>query len=261
MKLHSNLPKKAKTVVSLAKFLKNWREVAWALGSKTPFDRLQFRNGVVLEGATPDILRALFEEIWIAQAHNPPGYEIQRGDTVVDVGANIGTFTTFAATRAPGVIVFAFEPSKANFEWLRKNIEASGLKNVRAFQQAVAGSSAERPFFVEPTNSMFHSLNTVIGVDGGIRQSELVKCVSLDDLFREHGIECCHLLKLDCEGAEFEILRNCSPETLRRVKKIVGEYHEVGEDNGETWERLLKSLSFRVDHCSAGGFAATNLSA
>lgn len=98
----ASLPGKVLKTFWLARLLKNWREVTWALARKAPYDRLQFRNGVVLEGPSSEILSYLFQEIWISRAHNPPGYEIHAGDTVIDVGANIGAFATFAATRAQG---------------------------------------------------------------------------------------------------------------------------------------------------------------
>jgi FkbM family methyltransferase len=201
----------------------------------------------VLQGEQPDLLQWLFQEIWVDQAHSPPGYEIQRGDTVIDVGANIGAFTLFAAMRAPDVKVYSFEPFANNFALLRKNVEDSGLSNVQVFKQAVAGSSGPRPLYIEPANCMFHSLLCDDAVDGSKRRHELVECTTLDEIFAAHRIECCHLLKLDCEGAELEILENCSPETLKHVRRIVGESHR--DYKLDDLRQFLESHSFHVDHC------------
>ena len=52
-----------------------------------------------------------------------------------------------------------------------------------------------------------------------------VEVQSLDDVFRNHGIEFCNLLKLSCVGAEYEILLKASEDTLLRIGTISMEYH------------------------------------
>lgn len=240
------IPRLLRFNLEAAKLLNNWPAIVRARGrSKARTNRLQFRNGAVLQGEPSELVQFLFREIWLNRAYSPPGYEIQRGDTVIDVGANIGAFTVFAATSAPDVKVYAFEPFASNVAWFRKNVEDSGLSNVQIFQQAVAGSSGPRPFFIEPENCMFHSLYCDRAVDGSVRRHEMIECTTLDEIFAAHRVECCQVLKLDCEGAELEILENSSPETLKRVGKIVGEYH--GSYSRDALRQFLESHSFRVD--------------
>jgi FkbM family methyltransferase len=247
MKL-SNIPRLLRNNLGAVKLLDNWPKVVRTrMGIQAKANCLRFRNGVVLQGESPEILEQLFHEIWVDQGHNPRGYEIRRGDTVIDVGANIGAFALFAATRAPDVKVYAFEPFASNVAWLRKNVEDSGLSNIQVFQQAVAGSSGQRPFFIEPTNCMFHSLLCDRAVDGSHRRHEMVECTTLDEIFSAHRITCCQLLKLDCEGAELEILESCSPESLKRIRKIVGETH--ADYKLDDLRQFLESHSFHVDYC------------
>jgi FkbM family methyltransferase len=258
MKL-ANLPRRIQIDFETVKLLSNWPAVVRARqGSKGKINRLQFRSGVVLQGEPPDLLGWLFREIWVDQVYSPPGYEIQRGDTVIDVGANIGAFAMFAATRAPDVKVYSFEPFPSNVAQLRKNVEDSGLSNVQVFQQAVAGASGQRPLFVEPGNCMFHSLFCDSAMDGSKRRPEMVECTTLDEIFTAHRIECCQMLKLDCEGAELEILENCSPETLKRVRKIVGECHR--NYKLDALRRFLESHSFHFDYRQPGIFRARSIS-
>jgi FkbM family methyltransferase len=253
----ANIPRTLRSSVQIARLLTNWPEVVVKprLGKSKP-DRLRFRNGVVLQGPEAAVVDFLFREIWCDQVYGPPGYQIQRGDTVIDVGANVGFFATFAATRASDVKVYSFEPFASNFGWLRKNVEDSGLTNIDIFQQAVAGSSGPRPFFIEPTNCMFHSLFCDEAVDGSKRQYEMVECTTLDEIFRVHRIECCHVLKLDCEGAEFDILSNSSPEALNRIRKVVGERHV--NCSPEALCGFLESHSFHIDCCRPDFFCARN---
>jgi FkbM family methyltransferase len=155
------------------------------------------------------------------------------------------------------VRVYSFEPVASNFAWLRKNVEESGLKNVQIFQQAVAGSAGQKPLFIEPTSGMFHSLFNDVAIDKSKRHPEMVECTTLDDIFKLHQIERCDLLKLDCEGAEYEILTNSSPETLNRVRKIAGEWHE-GHYPVEALRQVLESGSFQIDNWRGSMFHARN---
>src|SRR6266508_6011309 len=54
---------------------------------------------------------------------------------------------------------------------------------------------------------------------------EIVKAVSLKDIFDAHAVEQCDFLKLDCEGAEYDILFSLAVDYFRRIKRIAMEYH------------------------------------
>ena len=243
----------------LIRLLQNWREVLAAELTGAGLKRLQLRNGVILNGPNTLDLAFLFQEIWVKQLYTPPGYEIRRGDTVIDVGANIGVFATYAATRAPGVKVYSYEPFPENVSWLRRNLAESRLANVQVHQQAVAGSSGARLLRVSLTNWGVHRLAEQ-GIEGEGLQ---VSCVRLDEIINTNGVEQCALLKIDCEGGEYEILQNCAPDTLKRVRKIVIEYHEGPEHAGTGRElcRFLQSRSFRIDQFESAGVDSGYLSA
>ena len=76
--------------------------------------------------------------------------------------------------------------------------------------------------------------------------------VALKDIFDEHDIERCHFLKLDCEGAEYELLYNLPGEYYSRIERIVMEYHG---DNDKMKRRAqadalvshLQSMGFGID--------------
>jgi hypothetical protein len=76
----------------------------------------------------------------------------------------------------------------------------------------------------------------------------------------------CDLLKLDCEGAEHEILRSASADTLRRIRRVAAEYHEGPQfaHSGRELLELLESASFRIDRfepldVGCGVLCATNM--
>ena len=69
--------------------------------------------------------RATVREIWIDDLYLQEGISLCTGDVVLDVGANIGVFTLYAAKQ--GAQVYAYEPMPPTYAVLQQNIEAHGL--------------------------------------------------------------------------------------------------------------------------------------
>jgi len=90
----------------------------------------------------------------VRRVYNPGGYEIRDGQTVIDIRANVGVFAAYAASRGSRVRVFAYEPFPENVNWLRRNIEDSGLKNVEIRPQAVAARPGNRKLRVNPVSPL-----------------------------------------------------------------------------------------------------------
>ena len=136
---------------------------------------------------------------------------LKPGDTVVDVGANIGWYTLFAS-RAVGRdgLVIAFEPDPTNFALLKRNIEANGCRNVRLEQKALSNKGGSVTLFRHESNQGMHSL---LWLDEGENSIE-VEAVRLDDYFRDHSRRV-NLVKIDVEGAEGMVLEGMC-ETLAR---------------------------------------------
>jgi len=91
----------------------------------------------------------IISEIWIDKIYTPePDYAIREGWNVVDVGAHKGIFAVFAASRAPSVKVYSFEPSPANFACLCDNIRLNNLENVMALNVAIASRNGEATLYL-----------------------------------------------------------------------------------------------------------------
>ena len=83
-------------------------------------------------------------------------------------------------------------------------------------------------------------------------KSVKVKCITLEDIFNEYKINQCDFLKMDCEGAEYDILLSTGGETLRKIKQINMEYHLpqfFGVGSPDLFPKLishLKNAGFEV---------------
>jgi FkbM family methyltransferase len=222
--------------------VKNWEDILRAKLQGTPIKKIIFRNGVVINSPEQVDLNFLFHEIWIERLYSPKGYEIKDNYSVVDIGANIGVFALYAATFAQNVRVRAFEPFPTNAEYFSRNTDESRADNVEFLMAAVADSAGVRKLHVEDL-WILHSLTAKGSTSSGIE----VACVSLSEAIS--GFERCDLLKIDCEGAEYEILYSASPETLSKIRRIVCEFN-IGTsegENGECLAQFLVSHGFHID--------------
>ena len=227
-----------------------------------PWEVLRFRRGqrpgqtltVQMQGEPPLFLNGgqadyhMFHRIFLRDEYRLAGRDPGAWECVVDLGANVGLFSACAARVARRVV--ALEPSPQLFGQLARNVEAR--KEVEALQLAVAARPGSvrlyRPRGPGLTGASSTHANRAELVS---EEYDEVASTSLDALFRDHRIERCDLLKIDIEGMEYEALGAASSDTLARVQRIHGEYHEVaGDDPASTiegLEALLRGQGFEVE--------------
>jgi FkbM family methyltransferase len=149
------------------------------------------------------------------------------GSVAVDVGAHIGGVSVILATLHPDLRIISYEPSSSNFAMLCANIQRNAITNVTPVQQAVMGARGQMTL----TWSERDTAGAAVGLLDAPRRareadgwrSETVQCVTLDDVMLAHGIDRCAWLKLDCEGAEWEIAAKTG--VLERIDHISMELH------------------------------------
>ena len=165
---------------------------------------------------------------------------------VIDVGANVGVFSLFAARFAR--LVYALEPASSNYSRLVSN--TSRVKNIVALNCACAAHSGRGSLDVSGSPVVF-SLMT----GSSDTAQESVDVISLAALFERYGIDRCDYLKLDCEGAEFEIILEADASLLNRVRRIAMEYHDHLSNNYSHVDILekLKILGFQASSYNPNG--------
>lgn len=179
------------------------------------------------------------------QYNSEEAFRIGENDVVIDVGAHIGSFSVYAARKAAKGRVLSFEPDEASYGQFVKNIQANNLKNILAFKEAVGGQPGPRTLYSAKLNSAENNFYW-----GGAR-ARSVACGTLSEVFTKNGIARCDFLKMDCEGAEYEILLNTPIDVLRKIRRIgvechVGPYFGLREPSAvpKTLVGLLKRAGF-----------------
>lgn len=195
---------------SLGYRLQNYSTFFKSLDVKKNFGELDIRK------SKSDI--RVFKQIFLDQVYFffPENFSPK---TIIDAGANVGYSAVWFASKFPNAKILAIEPEKSNFKLLLKN---SGLsKNIKPI---LAGLWNEKTFLkIENTgeaNWAFRTTPVSNNEEFGIRT------VTIPSLMTEFGVDQIDLLKIDIEGAEFELFEKGSEEWLPFVKMIMIEIHD-----------------------------------
>jgi FkbM family methyltransferase len=163
-------------------------------------------------------------ETYLGRDYEQHGFDIQSDWCVIDIGAGLGEFTIAAAKKCGEGIVYAYEPFPESFELLGQNLTLNRVRNVIAHPHAV-GSSTE-VMHLNTASGVPVLYSTAIDHAQAGEDDVLVETTTLDKIFETCSIEACDLLKMDCEGAEYDILFHTSVDTLHKIKRICLEYHD-----------------------------------
>jgi len=191
----------------------------------------------------------IIKESVVDQQYDHPCASLEDGFKVIDVGAGLGDFAIYVARRFPASKVLAVEPFPPSIELLQRNIRLNSVDNVAVWPGALTGARGRVALDLRGGEPAFH---TTAEVPPSLRKSDwsdsaiMVQTTTLDDLMAEAGFEWVDLLKIDCEGAEFEILFSTDSATLSKVGRICVEFHDG-------WTRYLhKELT---EHLTNEGFS------
>lgn len=216
----------------------------WNKTTSTMFDH-KTTNGTVFHLRKNAWDSGIVMESWWLKSYTRHLKNVRNDAVVIDIGAHIGTFSLFAATKYPRSHVYSFEPSPENFALLNKNIETNNLaKRITSFNIAVTdGKKKTVTLNFHPSNFGMHSV--IFDYDLGEKgERHEVKAISLEKIFYENKIKMCQILKLDCEGAEYEILFSTPKKILVKIKNIVMEYSD--DDQIDKLKKFLKNAGFQT---------------
>jgi FkbM family methyltransferase len=204
--------------------VKNWPQMLAAflgLPIARPFV-LELRNGLRFKVRTRmDIW--IIKEICLDNQYEQASVDIQDSWTVLDIGAGLGDWAIHVGKGQPHCTVYAYEPFPQSFALLQENLRLNAVQNVHAFRLAVSAEAGPKRFHMA-AEAVAH---TTVGPEAPASDTIQVQSVTLDQIFADLQLPQCDYVKMDCEGAEYEILFNTAPETLRKIRHLCLEYHET----------------------------------
>lgn len=169
--------------------------------------------------------------------------DFRPGDVVVDVGAHVGIVSIHLAKRYPFLRIYAYEALPPVFAELQRNLARNHVTSVEAFNLAVTGDGRPLRLVAHLGSNTGGGTSSFSDLDLAGHDQFTVASVTLDQIFERHHIGRCALLKIDVEGAEYDILKVST--VLDRVDNLRGEFHENRHllEQGHTMQGL-------ADHCA-----------
>ena len=165
-----------------------------------------------LQSSSPEVYREVI-------AHN--GYKVDTENlsnrTVIDIGANVGMFSILASNLGAKSVI-AVEPVTDTFGTLTTNVQQANFTNIKLLKNVVSDRTGDIAKIGVTQKSGHNSLYNLS------EQVESVETISINDLIiqtKANNI----FLKIDCEGAEYDILLGASQEAMDNVTDVVIEIH------------------------------------
>lgn len=208
------------------KVTRNWWSIFPVMAGLRNQAIIEFKNG----------LRFYYAKDLFSVEHfleQPYGLAEVKGRVVIDVGAFSGDSTIYFAWRGAKK-VYAFEPIPTAYEMAANNIRLNGIQNIEIFNEAIGYTEGELVLDKDQTADRSFSMAEHPKEGAGGKRihvkpfESLVSELRLDDA----------VLKMDCEGCEYEVLLNARDELLLPFGQIILEYHH-GAD--KIVERLAKA--------------------
>ena len=165
----------------------------------------------------------------------------------IDIGANCGVATIILAKQNPLSTIYSFEPDPRVFHVLKLNTEANNLQNVILFNAAVSKKGISHlELCIHPQysggNTTYSDEKHFHDFFNSTVKTFQVDAKSLDQLIDQYNISEIELLKIDCEGGEYDILYDSVAFTQNKIKNMVGEFHNLRYNNkvNSTAEELIQ---------------------
>ena len=155
--------------------------------------------------------------------------DFKEGDIVIDIGANVGMVSILLAKKFPFLKIYSFEPLKENYDNFIKNIELNNIPKgvIIAENKAVTKDGRLITMSINSANKDGSSTTDVISINSIMtKENSQVESITLEEIFNKYNINKLKLLKIDCEGSEYEILYNTDTNLLKNIENLRGEFHE-----------------------------------
>jgi FkbM family methyltransferase len=156
----------------------------------------------------------VIREIWEENVYEVSDWRYNNGGVVVDLGANIGSFSIYSANK--GATVYSVEPEPNNLKELKENVSLNNFNDLITIV----------PYGI--SNYDGSAIITDMGGGATIKDDTLlgskIQITTLDNLFNMYNISEVDILKIDVEGSETEIISGASKENLNKCKYITMEF-------------------------------------
>jgi FkbM family methyltransferase len=222
--------------IESCKLIKNWYNIPFVYYKiiKEKYFIINLRNNLKCKIRIKSTDLQAFANVWLNKEYEEIGFFIESDETVIDIGAHIGLFTVYASQFCKNGKIISCEPIKENFELLKENVSINNLSNIILYNNAITDKNDKVKVYLNNDSAA----NSIYG--NGENYEE-ISTLSLSKILDENMNEK-NCLKLDCEGAEYQIINNTPDKYFKKITKICLEYHVINNDKIQL-EKLKKRLN------------------
>ena len=182
-----------------------------------------------------------FWEIFInGDYEKEPSCVVEKGDVVLDIGANKGFFTLNALQKGASK-VYSVEPVKHSYEQIKKLL--NDFPNVEPINKAIGETNGIISMFVDSDASATNCVTTYGDMFGRESNKVDVESVNINTLIEQINSDI-NYMKVDCEGSEFELFKTITEKNLKGIGKLVIETH--GDEIDSFVHKKLTDNNFKV---------------
>jgi FkbM family methyltransferase len=150
----------------------------------------------------------------------------KEGDTVIDIGAHIGRYTITSSKQVGNTgKVVAIEADPDNFVLLKRNIALNNLKNVLPLNYAVFSTRTRMKLYEQSASAKYNSI--MLTRAAKTKNYVEVNADTLDSILKQNGINQVNWIKIDVEGAEFEVLKGSTKTLSTENISLLIEIHNI----------------------------------
>lgn len=187
-------------------------------------------------------------EIWCENVYEVFDGDLSDTGVVVDLGANIGAFSLYAAMLGAKKVI-AVEPETHNLELLRKNIDENSHNTPDCEfvvdARGIAGEASTG--YIDDNHG-----DSRVQSEADEFHDKPVELITLEQLWKTHDLEFVDILKIDIEGLEGEVIKAAPESLLNLCRYITLEFDQSATDLGELVEKISKTHQIKYVGASGG---------
>lgn len=214
--------------------------------TKQGLKEIILKNGlrIYCSGTSGDM--DIFRETFVQSYFNNKYIDYKKISTALDIGANKGFVTLMMLWNNPNIKIISIEPDSRNIKYLAKNIEKNGFKdNVTIINQAVWIKDGQIDFY---KTGGYHQGNSIFKEHLSYLEKiiEKVPCTTIDSIISKHGLTDIEFIKIDVEGAEYEIIFNLKSDFIEKIKYFHIECHKTTKHEPDEMVKFMKTRDFEI---------------
>lgn len=200
-------------------------------------------------------LLLVFKEIFMSDVYDIDALckVLPSNPVILDIGANVGFFDVILLSKINVSRIFAYEPVTVNSNKFQEIINDNDIlkQKVSLYTMAVTGKPVDKlELHIQGDNENTVDASVLSEFKKDHNTTITVPCITLGEILQKNNLSKVDLLKMDCEGSEYDIMYNTDPELIKRITKMVIEVHDIDNEknNVSFFNDYTKSLGYLTSY-------------